>query len=368
MKKFLFLFPVFLLIFAVFCACRITKNSDAETDTTTGTGEVYTTEAETVNQKVLDRLLGKDTASSTAKNNGKSGSKTNKTTAKDKETVSDTKKAESKTTTKKASGNKLSEEELSAIKDIGINLDKVTEKKSSRATTKIPDNLDNVTTSKKEVETITSKVNSASGSGGSVAMPVQPAAQSDKNTIMSGKYAMNAVIRTNDGEPTSFKLYMDGDKYSISTDVDISDTDTVPVQVISDGTYVYLALPKLKAYVNGGRADSFSLKKDAFDNIIGPVTSAGESGTYVQTSVITVNDVSYDIEEYKTEDGKTVKFYCAGEQLKRIDITGEGGDTIIIEIISLSPNVPASAFKVPSGYTDMTKIINSEDLNSLIER
>ncbi len=54
-------------------------------------------------------------------------------------------------------------------------------------------------------------------------------------------------------------------------------------------------------------------------------------------------------EEYTTLDS-TMKYYFDGKDLVRISITIAGSDTMIMDILEMSKNVPASMFEIPAGY------------------
>lgn len=53
-------------------------------------------------------------------------------------------------------------------------------------------------------------------------------------------------------------------------------------------------------------------------------------------------------EEYSTEDG-SVKYYFDGKELVKIAVTNEEG-IMVMDIIEISNEVPASMFEIPSGY------------------
>lgn len=326
-------------------ACRSKKNP--ETGSQTGTTAVEeTTEAETAEAGVLDRLFGRDQTEQTV---------IETVTNKKGETV--TKKV-AKTT---SPNNKVAEElgmtpeEQSFMDKLGIDLNKMTEKDTSQVTMEMAEGLVTETTVKKEVETETSKVVGGGGGGSVVIVPKDSPSQSYKEIIATGKYTMKATIKNGD-TTVPITLYVDeGGKYSISTKLKTSAISSITAQFLSDGQNIYLVLPTMMMYVKAGTTDELLGDQNAVAAITDPTVIQGQDATYIQTGVTTVDGKEYTVEEYKTKDNQTIKYYYQGEDLRRIESIEKSGEATIIEITEVTGSVPANAFKLPSGYKDMTK-------------
>ena len=360
MKRLLLLIPLAAAL-VLFCTVyRVKKNTTAEnTTTTTVKAEESSNAPETTHAGVLDRLLGKDqTETEKASKNVK---KTNaeKTTAAEKKTA----RSAEKTTAKK--GGALSEDELRLIEELGVKLDGKDDGRTPEITMKMSDEIitEEAESGKKPSGSGRNSANPSgggSGSGsGSGTGTVTETSKTDKEILNSGKYTMKAVVKRNNGTPISFTLNADGDKYALSTRINISAKNSKDVRIILTGNDILFVLPEDKYYADGGNADEYKFKKEVFDDIIVPVTSTDSNATLVNLSFVVIGDTEYIVEEYKCESGQTVKYYILDNKIERIEIINEDGGYFIIEISSLSPSVPADAFSIPSGYTNITKAADS---------
>ena len=352
MKKLLLLIPLFLIVFASCALYRVRKNAAVENPVETAalTAE-ESVEPETTTHGVLKRLFGRDqtTAAGTekeaeSKGNTKKKAKNSKKTTSAKKEDSDNNK-------------ELYSEEKELIERLGFNLVNITEK-NTKVTMKLSNGLITETTSLKEVKPITSAKNSASpggqGQGSSGDEEALAPTPSDKTILNSGKFKLEATVKKNNGNPTGFTIYADGDKYALFTDVNFPEVGPVKVEIIMNAGKIYFVVPKLDAYVNGGNADDYKFKKEVFDDIIIPVTSTESMAAPADTATVTIGGTEYSVEEYKAEGGQTVKYYCLGDKIERIEIINTDGNNVIIDISMLSPNLPADSFKIPSGCKDAT--------------
>ena len=233
------------------------------------------------------------------------------------------------------------------------------EEDTSEVTMAMGDGLVTETASVVEVETETSKV--VGGGGGSVVIvPKDSPSQTYKEIIATGKYTMKATIKNGD-VTVPITLYVDnGGKYSIETKIKTSAVTSVKARFLSDGKAVYLILPTLRMYINAGTTDELLGEQNAVAAITDPTVIQGEDATYVQTLTTTVDNKEYTVEEYKTNDGQTIKYYYLNEDLRRIESVEKSGDATIIEITNVAGTVPGNAFEIPKGYTDMTKAFNEQ--------
>ena len=369
MKRLLLLIPLFVIIFLSCALFRARQQIKTQSETTTiQQSEEQTQETETASRGVLNRLFGKDQEAGTS---GKEKKTEEKTSAKTPQTES-----ASAAATTAAKRGMLSDDEMDIIKELGINLKNITEKRTSEVTMKLSDGLITETTSLKEVKPVTTKRNSSgsgsgggsgsgsgsdsgSGSGDTAGTPAAPASKTDKEILSSGKYVMEATVKRGNGRPAAFKIYSENGKYAVFTDINVSEDDTVGVEILlEDGKFVFV-IRSLKAYVNGGDANEYKFKKQVFDDIIKPVTSTDSGAQPLDIATVTLGGKDYTVEEYRTSDSQTVKYYCLGDKIERIEILNSDGTNFIIEISSLSQNVPSDAFAIPSGYTNMTKVAKS---------
>lgn len=188
-----------------------------------------------------------------------------------------------------------------------------------------------------------------------------------KAIIESGTYTLKATIKNGD-VTVPITLYADkGGKYCIETELRTSALSSVKAVFLSDGKKIYLILPTMKMYIEAGTTDELLGEQDAISAFTDPTVVQGENAMYVKTDFITLDGKEYVVEEYKTDDGATIKYYYLNENLKRIEAVESNGDATIIEIESISPYVPANAFSLPSGYTDMTGTFNDEGYEGVIK-
>ena len=355
-----------LLCFAMLISLAACRQKSKETASETGTTAADATDSETAEAGVLDRLFGKDQTETTQETVIETA------TNKDGKTV--TKKV-AKTTT--AVNNKVAEElgmtpeEQSFLNKIGLDVNKLTEEDTSKVTMAMGDGLVTETASVVEVETKTSKVGGgggAGGGGGVVVVPVDSPSQSYKEIIATGKYTMEATIKNGD-TTVPVKLYVDkGGKYSISTKIKTSAISSITAQFLSDGSNVYLILPTMMMYINAGSTDELLGDQNAAAALTDPTVIQGENAEYVRTLTTTVNGKDYTVEEYKTKDNQTIKYYYQGEDLRRIESIESSGDSTIIEITNVTGTIPSNAFTIPSTYKDMTKVFNEQGYEGLTEK
>ncbi len=349
MKKSLIAVLLCVAMLISLAACRSKKQPDTGKETGTTAAE-ETKETETAEAGVLDRLFGKDQTEETVIE-----------TATNKKGKTVTKKVPKTTSPndKVAEELGMTPEEQSFMDKLGIDLNKMTEEDTSEVTMQMADGLVTETTVKKEVETETSKVKGGGGGGGGgsvVIVPKDSPSESYKEIIQSGKYTMKATIKNGD-TTIPITVYVDnGGKYSIETKMKTSAVTSVTARFLSDGEKVYLLLPTLRLYVEAGTTEELMDGQDAAAAITDPTVIQGQDASYVSSGTTTINGKDYTVEEYKTGDGQTIKYYYDGENLKRIESIESNGENTVIEITSISGSVPANAFDLPKGYTDMGKI------------
>ncbi len=326
------------------------KNGEKVTD---ANGE-FVTEQQTVEAGFFDRVFGAtavdDHSTTTAKatepvtetkvevvTNAKGETVTNKSGEAVTSVVSRTKAQ------KEVEAFTLSEEEKKQLEKAGFDVDALVDTTAEDVTMSMGDEVI------PEEETSVKKVEMSGG---------VPAASPSKSyrEIISGKvYTMKATV-TADGTTVPLTVYSQGSKYATEATV-----SGIKARFVNDGTNMYLVLPALRAYLNAGSVeDLMGENSNAIEALTDPSLSADGKASYVQSATATINGKTYDIEEYKTDDG-TIKYYYLSGNIKRIEmITSDGTTSTIIEIQSLTDKVDSSVFSV-SGY----KEIDEETFNKL---
>lgn len=329
-----------------FAGCRKKTSEEAEM-TTNATGETETVEA-----GFFQRLVGADAIEETTE------AKTEVETVTDKKGEAVTnKKGDAVTTVVKVTEEEkisLNEEEASIFKKKGINIDNFEERDTEVVTMALEEGLVTETTSvKKDVKVV----------GG---VPANSPSKTFKDILATGTYTMEATIASGD-TTVPIKVYVDGQKYAISTKMKTGALTSVKADFLNDGKNVYLILPSLRCYINAGSTQELMGDTEAVYAITDPTVMQGKGADYVKSATVVIDGKTYDVEEYKTES-ETLKYYYFNNDLKRIeDITESDGTSTIIDLTVVKEGVPSNAFSVPAGYIDMTEVFNSGSYEGIIE-
>ncbi len=159
-----------------------------------------------------------------------------------------------------------------------------------------------------------------------------------------GKFTLKMKLKASSSEEMPMTVASDGNK--LAADVTMKGA-SIRLLIQEDG--VYAVLPSAKLYIKytsdeiGGLEDLKNL--------------ANTNDSYVSSTKVKQDGVEYTCEEYKTEDGTTMKYYFAGNEWKRME-TISGEDVAIYEIESLSSKVDNNLFSL-KGYKDMTALIEA---------
>ena len=176
----------------------------------------------------------------------------------------------------------------------------------------------------------------------------------DAEIINSGAYTIKATVKTGDTElPMAFSI--DGNKISVSTKI----LGTITARIFSDGENVYLVIPAFRVYVNAGTADELIGDNEYLPTFADPGSWAqNQDAVYVKSGKTTINGNEYYFDEYSAKDIESLKYYYQANSLalKQIEAVDTDGTVSLINIKSVSADVPSDAFSIPSGYKDMTEI------------
>lgn len=200
--------------------------------------------------------------------------------------------------------------------------------------------------------------------------PKNPTAQENyKNIIDSGKYTMNFVIKTlapsldESGASVQEELVIpvcsavDGKKFYFEAKPPISETGSMRVNFFGDGESCYLVIPSMKSYM---LCDNTML-----DEYIPDTDKLKIDSEYVSTTEVTYEGVTYLCENYRSSDSD-IKYYFLNDELKRVEIVPDTGETTIMDITSISSKVDESLFVLPPGYIDISALMGTDfDLSDL---
>lgn len=173
------------------------------------------------------------------------------------------------------------------------------------------------------------------------------------NIVESGKFTVDIVVKGSvEGKETVVPIYAvkDGDNAYFDAAVPVENKGSMRFNfIIADGK-CYLVIPAMKAYME--------IPKESMAEILpGEEIIANELDMkYDSSGEVEFNGKKYICDVY-TVDGNTVKYYFAGDELKRVE-TISADDSTIIEVNSIKPTADESKFRVPRGFIDMTKIID----------
>lgn len=157
--------------------------------------------------------------------------------------------------------------------------------------------------------------------------------------IKSKKYTLDTTIIA-DGMEMPMVMCINGKDYAASLDMKMG-TLAISARVFSkDGKY-YLVIPMFGMYSE--------VDEETSGDISNPSGDLTVSSTYVKSTKVKEGNVNYTCEEYKTSDGKTVKYYFNEKnEWKRWEVID--GDTISVFVINSFKNtINKSMFEIPKG-------------------
>ncbi len=157
--------------------------------------------------------------------------------------------------------------------------------------------------------------------------------------IKSKKYTIDTTIIAQDVE-MPMVMCINGEEYSASLEMAMGSLK-ISARVFSEKGKYYLVIPMFGMY---SEVDS-----ETSEDISSPSGDLTAKSTYVKSTKVEDGKVTYTCEEYKTSDGKTVKYYFnEKEEWKRWEVID--GDNISVFIInSFKGSVDKNMFKIPVG-------------------
>ncbi|MBQ8782750.1 MAG: hypothetical protein IJZ57_03140 [Clostridia bacterium] len=323
MKKGLCLVLSVLLIAVSFCSCSMIKDEDALKDYTyvdaQGNTHEYATNA--------------DGEVATQENGQK----------------------ETTTTTTKAGGSTSSEEDVSfQVYATDKNGENVTDKNGALVTSQIDFNqvLNEMTKT-----TTSGKGSSNNSSSGGLTGSLE---NSDKNDLLeegdktsktslkaevidpivkTKKYTLDTTIIAQDME-MPMVMCINGKDYAASLDMKMG-TLSISARVFSKEGKYYLVIPMFGMYSE--------VDNETSEDISSPSGDLTASSTYVKSTKVKDGKTTYTCEEYKSSDGKTIKYYFNEKnEWKRWEVI-DGEDISVFVINKFSGTINKSMFEIPKG-------------------
>jgi hypothetical protein len=137
-------------------------------------------------------------------------------------------------------------------------------------------------------------------------------------------------------------MAVDGDKMGMATEMTVEGQNVKSRIIVKDGvTYIVDDVNKYIMKAQGGMNPTEGMMTD-YSGIVKTGEGTGE-----------INGKTLPYEEYAESDtGAIVRYYLDGGQVYGIESEYEGYKTVMI-ITNPSNSVPAGAFDLPEGYTDM---------------
>lgn len=176
--------------------------------------------------------------------------------------------------------------------------------------------------------------------------------------VKGEKYTIDTVIKGTDANGEEMiiplKTIRDGKKMYVETAMPIQGEGSMRLAFLIRDDTCYAIIPGMRAYVQmpaEGIGDMLG------NTNFGEITDSDVESKYISTSEVVYNGKKYICDVYESE-GSTMKYYYSGNEIKRIEATGPDGAVSIWEINEISDKADSSKLKVPSGYIDMTKLMN----------
>ncbi len=157
--------------------------------------------------------------------------------------------------------------------------------------------------------------------------------------IKNKKYTLDTTIIAQDME-MPMVMCINGKDYAASLEMAMSSLKISARVFSKDGKY-YLVIPMFGMYTE--------VDDETGSDISSPSGDLTVSSTYVKSTKVKDGSVTYTCEEYKTSDGKTVKYYFnEKKEWKRWEVI-DGEDISVFVINSFNNKVNDSMFKIPRG-------------------
>ncbi len=157
--------------------------------------------------------------------------------------------------------------------------------------------------------------------------------------IKSKKYTLDTTIIAQDVE-MPMVMCINGEDYSASLEMAMG-TLKISARVFSKEGKYYLVIPMFGMYSE--------VDQETSEDISNPSGDLTVSSTYVKSTKVKDGKVTYTCEEYKTSDGKTVKYYFNEKnEWKRWEVI-DGENISVFVINGFNNSVKKSMFEIPKG-------------------
>jgi hypothetical protein len=177
------------------------------------------------------------------------------------------------------------------------------------------------------------------------------------------QYTIKMTLKSisTDGESTTVNITMmkNGSDAYIETKLPVSNGSALPMTILLKDKKCTIYMTSLKAYME--------VPQDTYTSIVDEMelaTSQESTATYVESGEVDVNGTTYDVDVYE-DDGSTIKYYYLNDEIKRVEAIDSDGNISIIEYTQITMTADASKFTAPTGYLNMTNIMNSDAVSSL---
>ena len=177
------------------------------------------------------------------------------------------------------------------------------------------------------------------------------------------QYTIKMTLKSisTDGESTTVNITMmkNGSDAYIETKLPVSNGSALPMTILLKDKKCTIYMTSLKAYME--------VPQDTYTSIVDEMelaTSQESTATYVESGEVDVNGTTYDVDVYE-DDGSTIKYYYLNDEIKRVEAIDSDGNISIIEYTQITMTADTSKFTAPTGYLNMTNIMDSDAVSSL---
>ncbi len=157
--------------------------------------------------------------------------------------------------------------------------------------------------------------------------------------VKTGKYTLSATVVAQDIK-MPMTMCLNGKDYSASLTMSMGALK-ISARVFSKNGKYYAVIPMFGMYSE--------MNEETSEDISNPSGDLTSSATYVKSTKVKDGSVTYTCEEFKTKDGKTIKYYFNEKnEWKRWEVIS-GSAISVFEISSFKGTVDKSMFEIPKG-------------------
>lgn len=175
--------------------------------------------------------------------------------------------------------------------------------------------------------------------------------------IKGGKYTFDMTIKSTDVNGTEtiipMRIIRDGNKMYYELAAPVNEQGSMKMAALLRDNTCYFIIPSMRAYMKMPVEDMDQI----FSADITDIVDSTPESVYISTNTVDINGKQYICDVYENE-GATFKYYYNDKELKRLESTEPNGTVTIIEFNEVSDKTDSSKLKVPTGYLDMTRLMN----------